>query len=1028
MTILFPQSPLFVLENRRLNPDFCTMKKAAHSQYSKPSSNTKAMRMTKTVFRIIFISILFLGACSQAHLNAQGWRWSFYESAGGPFQDDGTYITSIADYAGDTSFFVFNSPAPTAGYGFFHTSYRTLYTTHPWLSQIDDNHHFSRDVVRVSRDTAAVLEELLPENGGDRMVNIILYNINDTNSQGQNSPTMIWNKRIFDMPNVDGFAKSLQMDGNGEYFVLAEREETLSNTDTLDIMAFKLTHEGDIIWSLVFGQPGYDKAIAAAPSSSIAGAYLVLGTIAPSSDTSLRHSILYLIDENGVVVSETNINPSGSEEAYDMIALSDGNLLMCGVDKNNNLMFFRKLDEDGNELWRRDYPMVGRSAITYELVEDPSGELVATGSITDSTDMETDGLLLKMDANGLPLWERNVGIEDEPDVFKRITLYPDGGYLLGGFRIRFDLPHAYMARTDVNGVIKAGLIKGNVQHDLDLNCAHSTGDVPLEDWIVQAYLDSLHIFYGDTDSLGNYWIECDTGDYVVSLIPPVSYWSVCTNDVPISISYLDTADVDFSVQTAIECPYLTIDHFTSPIRPCDTTTVYVNYCNKGTEEADSAYLEMTLDSILTFLDSDIAPTSINGNLVTFPLGDIGIGECGDFTFRVTVDCNATIWQTACLEAHIFPDSICEATNPLWSGAFITVEGECNGDTVYFQLHNIGNENMANPLEYIVIEDAVLLMKNTYELNSSESVTIPIAATGATYHLIAQQEPNAPGNSIPVAIIELCIGSSGNPPSMGYFTQFSQYDLDAFISSYCRQVTNSFDPNDKQALPAGFGTSHNIFVDTDLEYLIRFQNTGTDTAFRVTLVDTLSLFLDPATVRPGASSHPYEFELDGNGVLRFTFPGIQLPHEAVDEEGSQGFVSFRIAQRPNNPIGSVIENAAEIYFDFNLPIVTNTTWHTVHEPWIEIIKDSVYTGGGHIDFGELLVYPNPAMDVVNFELPKNIHGEAIFSLYNQMGRMVQKESFNHNRIQFQRGSLSAGIYFYTIKINRARAYSGKVILK
>ncbi|MCB0556652.1 MAG: hypothetical protein KDD02_24110, partial [Phaeodactylibacter sp.] len=63
-------------------------------------------------------------------------------------------------------------------------------------------------------------------------------------------------------------------------------------------------------------------------------------------------------------------------------------------------------------------------------------------------------------------------------------------------------------------------------------------------------------------------------------------------------------------------------------------------------------------------------------------------------------------------------------------------------------------------------------------------------------------------------------------------------------------------NDKQGFPRGYGDEHYIYPGTDLEYLVRFQNTGNDTAFLVVIRDTLSEFLDIATVRPGAASHPY----------------------------------------------------------------------------------------------------------------------------------------------------------------------------
>jgi uncharacterized repeat protein (TIGR01451 family) len=237
------------------------------------------------------------------------------------------------------------------------------------------------------------------------------------------------------------------------------------------------------------------------------------------------------------------------------------------------------------------------------------------------------------------------------------------------------------------------------------------------------------------------------------------------------------------------------------------------------------------------------------------------------------------------------------------------------------------------------------------------------------------------------------------------------------------LTNSYDPNDKQAFPTGFSDEHFILENTELEYRIRFQNTGTDTAFRVILLDTLSAYLDPATVRPGASSHPYEFEIDGRGELRFTFPGIQLPQEAVNAAGSQGYVDFRVAQKRGNVPGTVIENSAAIYFDFNLPVITNTTWHTVHEPLI-LVVNSPDPGVQPTD--DLQVYPNPAgAGPVTFELP--VGGEHRFLLYDAAGRLVRSDTFQGDRYRLEAGDLQAGMYIFQLENKGHGAYRGKVLI-
>ncbi|MEZ4738443.1 MAG: hypothetical protein R2818_03585 [Flavobacteriales bacterium] len=54
------------------------------------------------------------------------------------------------------------------------------------------------------------------------------------------------------------------------------------------------------------------------------------------------------------------------------------------------------------------------------------------------------------------------------------------------------------------------------------------------------------------------------------------------------------------------------------------------------------------------------------------------------------------------------------------------------------------------------------------------------------------------------------------------------------ASYSTVVTGSYDPNDKPASTSTQASDELYFIDQDewIDYTIRFQNTGTDTAFNV----------------------------------------------------------------------------------------------------------------------------------------------------------------------------------------------------
>jgi uncharacterized repeat protein (TIGR01451 family) len=137
------------------------------------------------------------------------------------------------------------------------------------------------------------------------------------------------------------------------------------------------------------------------------------------------------------------------------------------------------------------------------------------------------------------------------------------------------------------------------------------------------------------------------------------------------------------------------------------------------------------------------------------------------------------------------------------------------------------------------------------------------------------------------------------------------------------VTGSFDPNDKTEANAGVITPAQVSNGEYLNYLIRFQNTGNDTAFHITVRDTLDTRLDWNTLQMIASSHSYQLSIEEGNKLAWQFNNILLPYINIDEPNSHGYIAYRIKPKSTVVLGDTIKNTAGIYFDFNLPIATNT---------------------------------------------------------------------------------------------------------
>ncbi len=167
------------------------------------------------------------------------------------------------------------------------------------------------------------------------------------------------------------------------------------------------------------------------------------------------------------------------------------------------------------------------------------------------------------------------------------------------------------------------------------------------------------------------------------------------------------------------------------------------------------------------------------------------------------------------------------------------------------------------------------------------------------------------------------------------------------------ITGSYDPNEKVAATSTRQSDAVYLIDQDewIDYTIRFQNTGTDTAFTIMFTDTLPSTLDAGSIAMGAGSHAFTWALQDAGVLKFWFAGILLPDSTTNEPRSHGFVSFRI--RPRLPLlpGTMISNAASIFFDFNPPVITGAS----------VLSAESSTGMTVMDAKPFSIFPDPVLD-------------------------------------------------------------------
>ncbi len=199
---------------------------------------------------------------------------------------------------------------------------------------------------------------------------------------------------------------------------------------------------------------------------------------------------------------------------------------------------------------------------------------------------------------------------------------------------------------------------------------------------------------------------------------------------------------------------------------------------------------------------------------------------------------------------------------------------------------------------------------------------------------------------------------------------------------CYPVKSSWDPNFKEVYPRGVGAQGYVAQNTEFTYTIHFQNTGTAPAHNIAVLDTMDVDLDMNTFQIIAASHYVQPHVIGSNLIKFEFNNIMLPDSVTSQVASQGWVTYKIKAKANQPGGTQYTNTAYIYFDFNPTVVTNSTLNTI----------SVGVGVNEIinAISKISVAPNPVSDFTQLTLQSTETGNVTIQIIDMLGQIVGSE--------------------------------------
>ena len=385
--------------------------------------------------------------------------------------------------------------------------------------------------------------------------------------------------------------------------------------------------------------------------------------------------------------------------------------------------------------------------------------------------------------------------------------------------------------------------------------------------------------------------------------------------------------------------------------------------------------------------------------ISFNLHDEYV-DCYDITQISFDNISVATGSTISIEFPVVEEQICEDL-AVYLINYFTPPRPGFSHYNYLVLENLGFTSISSgTVEFT--HDPLLIYNSVTSVNPN--YTIINTATGFTVDFLNLQ----PGN---VEYIEVSLTSPTNLELGDITTNTATYSTNSNdlvssnnFSTLSELVVGSWDPNDKME-SRGPRILYDDFVNSDnwLYYTVRFQNLGTFPATFVRIEDELDSQLDETSFQMLQSSHDYVVKRTVSS-LEWFFDDINLPAEQDDSQGSNGFIYFRIKPNTGYAIGDVISNTAEIYFDFNEPVITNR-FET------EFIQDILSVS--EFDNREFNMYPNPANEILNIKL-NNIN-KANLSIWDIRGKLIlQQTIFEERNLDLNVLELQSGIYF--VKIN------------
>lgn len=604
------------------------------------------------------------------------------------------------------------------------------------------------------------------------------------------------------------------------------------------------------------------------------------------------------------------------------------------------------------------------------------------------------------------------------DVYVRSVCDPENKSLWSGSNsiITTPMPACGGTFTD-NGGIMANY-NNNSGNTITI-CPSSPGDVVtvvFTSFDIESNNDALYVYDGTSSAAP--MISSGNGSTAVG--PAGGFWGT-TNPGPFTATNpTGCLTFVFISNGSITGSGWTADIICGPLSDI-TLTAFIDANNNGNYDANEATFA---DGSFVYQVNDSGTnTYATSNVGSYRIVDTTFSNSYDFSYSVnpefasylsntTTYNNVTITPTGGNQFLYFPISV---TNPFNDVSVVVLPtgqprpGFSYTNTIMYK--NIGVATASGTLTFTkdpeitvtdVSQSGIITNANGFTYDYTD-----LAPNETRYIHVIMNVPTIPTVNINDILTNSASITSG----------VSEISLTNNSSSSSQIVIGSYDPNDKMESHGG-QIVHSTFTSNDyLYYTVRFENTGTASAIKVRIEDALDTKLNENSFSMISASHDYTVDKVGNNLI-WKFEDIYLPPSVPDTNIGKGYVTFRVKPKPGYAVGDIIENTANIYFDFNPAIVTNT-----------FTTEFVALGNAEFESGSFVLSPNPANESVNIQLQNTTETISLVTITDIVGKTIRNvESNSGNQMNVDVSDLSKGIYLIEITTANHSKTTKKLVMK